>query len=95
MKVESLAKLITDKLGKNSVLTGTNLMQKYDHIWRMNEPTKTPLIVFPKTTKDVSEIMKICNKLCQKIVIHGGLTNLVGGTKTSNDAIVIFFRKNE
>lgn len=93
MKVDSIAKLLTDKLGKNSVLTGTNLMQKYDHIWRMNEPTKTPLIVFPKTTKDVSEIMKICNKLSQKIVIHGGLTNLVGGTKTSNDVIVISLEK--
>lgn len=93
MNVDSIAKLLTDKLGKNSVLTGKNLMQKYDHIWRMNEPTKTPLIVFPKTTKDVSEIMKICNKLSQKIVIHGGLTNLVGGTKTSNDAIVISLEK--
>ena len=93
MNVDSIAKLLTDKLGENSVLTGTNLMQKYDHIWRMNEPTKTPLIVFPKTTKDVSEIMKICNKLSQKIVIHGGLTNLVGGTKTSNDAIVISLEK--
>ena len=59
----------------------------------MNEPTKTPLIVLPKTTKDVSEIMKICNKLSQKIVIHGGLTNLVGGTKTSQDAIVISLEK--
>ena len=93
MNVDSIAKLLTDKLGKNSVLTGKNLMQKYDHIWRMNEPTKTPLIVFPKTTKDVSEIMKICNKLSQKIVIHGGLTNLVGGTKTSNDVIVISLEK--
>ena len=93
MKVNSIAKLLTDKLGEKSVLTGRDLIEKYDHIWRMNEPTKTPLIVFPKTTKDVSEIMKICNKLSQKIVIHGGLTNLVGGTKTSNDTIVISLEK--
>tara|TARA_B100000963_G_scaffold354827_1_gene372003 strand:- start:22897 stop:24285 length:1389 start_codon:yes stop_codon:yes gene_type:complete len=93
MKVDSITKLLVNKLGEKSVLIGSDLMQKYDHIWRMNEPTKTPLIVLPKTTKDVSEIMKICNKLSQKIVIHGGLTNLVGGTKTSNDTIVISLEK--
>ena len=31
--------------------------------------------------------------LSQKIVIHGGLTNLVGGTKTTNDTIVISLEK--
>ena len=62
MKLDYIAKILIDKLGENSVLTGSDLKQKYDHIWRMNEPTKTPLIVLPKTTKDVSEIMKICNK---------------------------------
>ena len=37
--------------------------------------------------------MKICYKDDQEVVIHGGLTNLVGSTKTNNSQIVISLEK--
>ena len=37
--------------------------------------------------------MKICYENDQEVVIHGGLTNLVGSTKTNNSQIVISLEK--
>ena len=53
------------------------------------EPINAELIVRPKTTEEVSKILTICNKQDQPIVIHGGVTGLVYGTRTSADQIIL------
>lgn len=53
------------------------------------EPIHAKLIVRPQTTEEVSKILTICNKLEQPIVVHGGVTGLVYGTRTSSNHIIL------
>jgi len=53
------------------------------------EPVHAELIVRPQTTEEVSKILTICNEHDQPIVVHGGVTGLVYGTRTSADQIIL------
>ncbi|BAO54147.1 FAD-binding oxidoreductase [Nonlabens marinus] len=76
-------------LPEHRVLTGDSLKERYTHIWTMDQPLRAMCLVLPKTTEEVSKILKICNSNDIKVVVHGGLTNLVGGTETSGDEVVL------
>ncbi len=90
-----LLEYLNKKLTSNQILLEDALMSRYTHIWKMDEGLKAKVVVLPESTEDVSEILKICNKLKQKVVIHGGLTNLVGGTETEgNDLVISLERMN-
>ena len=66
---------------------------RFSHIWKTDEPLLCKGVCFPKTTQEVSTIMKWCHKNQQEVVVHGGLTNLVGGTKTQDDQLVLSLEK--
>jgi len=77
--------ILTDlqqKIGDELILTGNELSQRYTHIWRMDQPLNAKAVALPRTTAEVSEILKICHAHNQPVVVHGGLTNLVGSTET-------------
>ncbi len=53
-------------------------------------PGDEPLaLVRPKTTEEVSAILRLCNERGQAVVPMGGMTGLVEGTKSNNREIVI------
>jgi len=66
------------ELGDSKVLLREAVQERYSHIWRMNEPLTAKAVILPSSTEDVSKALKICHAHSQKVVIHGGLTNLVG-----------------
>lgn len=80
-------------LGHTMVLTGEQLAHRYHHIWKMNEPLQAVAVVLPTSTADVSAAMAICHKHSQPVVVHGGLTNLVGSTETTGTEVVISTEK--
>ena len=89
-------KLISDLIqavGKDKVLSEEDLKERYDHIWRMDVPLKAIALTLPTSTQDVSEILKICHAANQPVVVHGGLTNLVGSTETNENELVISLEK--
>lgn len=86
---ESMISAFKSLLGEHNVLTGEQLADRYVHIWRMNDGLTAKALLLPKTTEEVSEIMKICNAHNQPVVVHGGLTNLVGSTETTPQEVVI------
>ena len=88
-----LLEYLKEKLASNQILVEDALKSRYTHIWKMDEGLKAKVVVLPESTEDVSEILKICNELKQKVAIHGGLTNLVGGTETEGDELVISLEK--
>jgi len=81
--------LLKEKLGLEKILTGDDLKNRYYHIWKMEEGLNALAVILPMSTQDISDCLKICHDHNQKVVIHGGLTNLVGGTETNGDEIVI------
>lgn len=77
------------KVGPDKVLTGDRILERHHHIWHMDEPLNARVVLLPTSTQDVSEIMKICFENNQPVVVHGGLTNMVGSTETHADEVVI------
>lgn len=84
---------LINKIGTHKVKYGDDLKERYIHIWKMDQPLQALCLVLPETTGDVSEILKICQAYEQPIVIHGGLTNLVGNTETFGNEVVISLEK--
>lgn len=80
---------LTQILGSENILVGEALQKRYTHIWNMETSLQATALILPETTIQVSECLKVCNKYDQKVSIHGGLTNLVGGTESQSDEIVI------
>lgn len=78
---------------KDMVLTGNELNGRFAHIWRTEVQLEAKAILFPRSTDDVAAICKICTAYDQSIVVHGGLTGLVGGTLSDNSDIVISMEK--
>ena len=83
--VDKLKKIV----GEDSVLSDGKEKSRFDHIWKTDIPTNAIAVVFPKDTDELSSIMKVCFENHQKVLVQGGLTNLVGSTKTFKDEIII------
>lgn len=80
-------------LDSDRVLTEAALKDRYVHIWKMHIPLNARVVVLPKTTEEVSQIMRICFEANQAVIVHGGLTNLVGSTETQGNEVVIAMEK--
>lgn len=80
-------------LGSQRVLTTDKVEERYSHIWRMDQALAAKAVVFPIDTQEVSQIMKLCHEAKQAVVVHGGLTNLVGSTETQGEEVVIAMEK--
>ena len=50
---------------------------------------KLVAVAYPRTTEDVSTILRICNDHAQPVVAQGGLTGLAGGATPHGDWVVI------
>jgi FAD/FMN-containing dehydrogenase len=90
---DSIITLLKEKLGEEKILTGEPVRERSHHIWKMDEPLNVKAVILPRSTEEVSTTLKICNEYDQPVVVHGGLTNLVGSTETSPDEIVISLEK--
>ncbi len=84
---------LRSQLGPKKVLTDQEVRERYSHIWTMDQPLEAKAVILPENTSDVSIALKICHAHQQPVVVHGGLTNLVGGTKTQGHEVVIALEK--
>ena len=93
MGEDNLIEELKSILKENQLLIKEDVLTRFSHIWKTDEPLQAIAVTLPKTTKEVSEIVKLCNKHNQQIIVHGGLTNLVGGTETQKNQLVISLEK--
>ena len=85
----STTHLFTSFLSPDQILGPDDLSQRYHHIWHMDISLKALCVLLPETTQQVSDIMKVCYEKELPVVVHGGLTNLVGSTETNGDEVVL------
>jgi FAD/FMN-containing dehydrogenase len=88
-QVSGIVELLTEKFGSDCVLTNEEANMRVASNWRQNENLDCLALLRPKTTKDVSKMLQICNEFNQPVVPHGGLTNVVGGVMTSPNEIAL------
>ena len=84
-----LLKKLSQRLQEDQILTGESVHQRITHVWETDKPLQAKAVVLPRNTDEVSFILKTCFDLHQPVVIHGGLTNLVGSTQSQEDQLVI------
>ncbi len=75
-------------LGENGVLVGEDVSGRSARIWT-DETVQATAIVRPRNTNEVSEVLRYCHAANQPIVVHGGLTGLVDGARTTPSDIVL------
>ncbi|CAB3243791.1 unnamed protein product [Arctia plantaginis] len=78
-------------LDEKRVLTDENDILPYNIDWIKNCRGQSKLVLRPKTTEEVSKILKYCNDRRLAVCPQGGNTGLVGGSVPVFDEIVLSF----
>jgi len=91
-----IVELLIEKFGKASVLTHEEAALRVASNWKHKGNMDCLALLRPKTTEEVSEMLRTCNDLDLPVVPQGGLTNVVGGVITKPNEIAFSLeRMNE
>ncbi|HEV8507413.1 MAG TPA: FAD-binding oxidoreductase [Chitinophagaceae bacterium] len=94
--MSTIVELLIKTFGKDSVLSHEEAALRVASNWRHKGALDCLALLRPKTTSEVSEMLRTCNDLDLPVVPHGGLTNVVGGAITkSNEIALSLERMNE
>ncbi|MFT6558242.1 FAD-binding oxidoreductase [Sneathiella sp.] len=88
---------IKEIVGDKGLITDPQDMQGYLSEWRDKYTGKARLVALPKTTDEVSAIVRLCAQTETPIVPQGGNTSLVGGSipfDSGNEVILSLRRMN-
>ena len=75
-------------VGERGLLEGEDVAARSCDPFR-NMPPHGPFIVRPADAQQVSDVLKLCQRLGQKLVVHGGRTGVAGGAYCAADEIVL------
>lgn len=81
---DTLARL-TEIVGPENALIDRDGMAPLLKSWRDNWQGSVPMVVFPSTTEQVAEIVRLCAETGTPIVPQGGNTGLTGASQPHND----------
>ncbi len=79
---------LTAEFGKESVWTGDALKGRSSS-YLETVPLRALALLVPASTQELSEMLRLCNSVGQAVVPHGGLTNLVRNTFTTDQDIAL------
>ncbi|CAI5758531.1 unnamed protein product [Candida verbasci] len=74
---------------ETSIITDNDDLLFYNEDWMRKYRGQSKLVLKPKTTEEVSQILKYCNDNKLAVVPQGGNTGLVGGSNPVFDEIII------
>ncbi|RMG77498.1 MAG: FAD-binding oxidoreductase [Bacteroidetes bacterium] len=90
---EKIIQALEEAIGAEHILTGEEVAGRLFQVWVTDRPLEAKAVIFPRTTAHVSEICRIAYQYNQTIVVHGGLTNLVGATAARPADLVVSMEK--
>ena len=76
-------------LDKGAVLSGDDIDARYHHDMAGRPVPKPRAVVRPKTTEDVSALLRLCHRDKVPVTTQGGMTGLVRGGLPNADEIVL------
>lgn len=76
-------------LGEERVLTKNTDLERYNIDWFYKLRGNSMIVLKPKTTKEVSQILELCNKHSLAVCPQGGNTSVVGGSVPVFDEIIV------
>ena len=78
-------------VSQGKVLTDADALETYGKDWTRKFTPNPLAIVFPRTTEEVQDIVRMANETGVGIVPSGGRTGLSGGAVAANNEIVVAF----
>ncbi|CAK9173936.1 unnamed protein product [Ilex paraguariensis] len=76
-------------LGEKSVIQDEEMLDAANSDWMRKYKGSSKLKLQPRSTEEVSQILKYCNARCLAVVPQGGNTGLVGGSVPVFDEVII------
>ena len=70
---------IADLLGTTGLVTDPALLGRHRCDWSGKNPQMPIAVARPRSTQELSSILRMCHARSQPVVVQGGLTGLVGG----------------
>jgi len=83
---------LKERLGADGVLDARASSLRARNYWD-SSPLEALALVRPRSTEEVSQIMQLCHALGQTVVVHGGLTGVCDGDRSTCDDVVISFER--
>ncbi len=79
---------LTEVVGEGGVLGAEAIAERATSYWDPS-PMQGKMLVRPRSTAEVSEVMRACHAAEQSVVIQGGLTGVVEGALASPDDVIL------
>ncbi|MCC8969172.1 FAD-binding oxidoreductase [Bradyrhizobium brasilense] len=80
---------LCEALGKGSVLTGTHIDTRYYHDLAGKPVAQPRAVVRPRTTEEVSALLRLCHREKVPVTTQGGMTGVVrGGLPNANEIVL-------
>ena len=80
---------LRNALDKGTVLSGGDIDARYHHDLAGNPVPKPRAVVRPRTTEDVSALLRLCHREGVPVTTQGGMTGLVRGALPNANEIVL------
>jgi FAD/FMN-containing dehydrogenase len=80
---------LQEALGPEIVLAGEAVPERNRDDWSGLPPTRPLAVLRPRTTEQVSTVLRICHAHRQPVVPQGGLTGLCGGARAGDGEIAL------
>lgn len=89
---EELIRRLQVALGLEAVVTGAAVAERAVSYWN-SEPTRARAILLPRSTADVSAVLRLCHQAGQPVVTQGGLTGCVVGAEAGPGDMILSLEK--
>lgn len=88
---ESLLNDLRLALGQDALLTGDEIDARFRKSYFSPEPEscKPLAVVRPRTTADVSTVLRLCHQYRQPVITQGGMTGLSGGSLPADGELIL------
>ncbi|MDH6232314.1 FAD/FMN-containing dehydrogenase [Mesorhizobium soli] len=86
---EQLISQLQSRLDRAAILVGEAIDPRYGDDLSGKPGERPEVVLRPRYTSDVAEILKACNAACQPLVIQGGRTGLSGGARVLAGEVVL------
>lgn len=89
MSSQEFLQALRQTLGAEAVLSGDAVPARYHTDWSGTPPVAPLALVRPRSTEDVSAILRLCHQHRVPVVPQGGLTGLAGAAVPSADCVAL------
>ncbi|RJT40588.1 FAD-binding oxidoreductase [Mesorhizobium waimense] len=87
--VEQLLSQLHARFDTASVLVGDAVDPRYSDDLSGKNGVRPELVLRPRTTAEVAEMLRLCNDIGQRLVVHGGRTGLAGAARVEPGEAVL------